>query len=614
MFRGNSELSDKQKKGKLKGWAAAIGLLLVLIEVILTGLFVYKLIELDMLPVNYLIAVIAVLAVLLLYNLISQFTSAHILGKILAIILSGVLLFLYLFASKFVDVLNKVSETAFNVDVVDVCVLATDRAITIDDCASYTFGHYSAAENANVTAAFEDIRNDLGTSVNAVDYNSWGALVDALYANTEIQAVVINDSMLNIITQERSDFLDKIRIVKTYKYSRQVSVGNSNVNVKNESFIIYVSGISSEDGADSKLASNALSDVNILAVVNPTTRQILLVTTPRDSFIKITNNNGYTGFDKLTHAGIYGIEQSIAALQNLYGVNINYYVKINFTGAIDVVDALGGITINSEIEFTNGDEAAPVAYHFVVGDNECDGAKTIAFTRERMAFLNGDFQRGRNQAAAIKAIINKATSPAILTKYSAVLDAVSDSFLTNIPNTAISELVKAQLADSTPWNIQTYSIGGGTDTCYLEVTNLYNASVVKPSYEDINIAIKLMESVQQGNVFDLDEYVAELKSNPSQLNTVTEPVYPTQAYQPTTAEEETTTAATEPTTQASTESATKNSNATTKANGSTKATTKAGQTTGSSTKATTKANSGTDENTTTKSSGTKATTKANTDD
>jgi LCP family protein required for cell wall assembly len=611
MFRGNSELSDKQKKGKLRGWAAAIGLLLVLIEVILTGLFIYKLIELDMLPMNYLIAIIVILAVLFLYNLISQFTSAHILGKILAIIMSGVLLFLYLFASKFVDVLNKVSETGVNVDVVDVCVLATDRAITIDDCASYTFGHNSSADNANVTAAFEDIRGDVGASVNAVDYNSWGALVDALYENTEIQAVVINDSMLNIITQERSDFLDKIRIVKTYKYSRQVNVGNSNVNVKNDSFIVYISGISSEDGADSKLASNALSDVNILAVVNPNTRQILLVTTPRDSYIPITNNNGYTGFDKLTHAGIYGIEQSIAALQNLYKVSIDYYVKINFTGAIDVVDALGGITINSEVEFTNGDDAAPIAYHFVVGDNECDGAKTIAFTRERMAFLNGDFQRGRNQAAAIKAIINKATSTAILTKYSAVLDAVSDSFLTNIPNTAISELVKAQLADSTPWNIQTFSIGGGTDTCYLEVTNLYNGSVVKPSYEDINIAIKLMESVQQGNVFDLDEYVAELKSEPSQLNAVTEPVYPTQAYQPTTAEEETTTAATEPTTQASTESATKNTKATTKANGATSSTTKAGQTT----RATTKSSANEDEDATTKSSSAKATTKAaDTDD
>jgi hypothetical protein len=227
-----------------------------------------------------------------------------------------------------------------------------------------------------------------------------------------------------------------------------------------------------------------------------------------------------------------------------------------------------------------------------------------------MAFLNGDFQRGRNQAAAIKAIINKATSTAILTKYSAVLDAVSDSFLTNIPNTAISELVKAQLADSTPWNIQTFSIGGGTDTCYLEVTNLYNGSVVKPSYEDINIAIKLMESVQQGNVFDLDEYVAELKSEPSQLNAVTEPVYPTQAYQPTTAEEETTTAATEPTTQASTESATKNTKATTKANGATSSTTKAGQTTS----ATTKSSANEDEDATTKSSSAKATTKADTDD
>ena len=280
--------------------------------------------------------------------------------------------------------------------------------------------------------------------------------------------------------------------------------------MKKDPFIIYVSGISSDDGADTTLSDNSLSDVNILAVVNPKTKQVLLVTTPRDSYIKISNNKGVSGYDKLTHAGNYGVEKSMEALENLYGINIDYYVKINFLGSKSIVDALGGITIDSDVEFTNGWEAAPVSYHFVRGENECDGDKTIAFARERKAFAAGDFQRGRNQMAVIKGIIQKASSPAILTKYSAVMDAVSDLFLTNIPNKAISDLVKMQLSNNTPWNIQSYGINGDTDEKrHLEVVGAYNASIVLPYVDDISNASAMINKVLSGDIFDVDEYVME---------------------------------------------------------------------------------------------------------
>ena len=165
-------------------------------------------------------------------------------------------------------------------------------------------------------------------------------------------------------------------------------------------------------------------------------------------------------------------------------------------------------TLEAEIEFTNGWEAAPVSYHFVQGANECDGEKAIAFARERKAFAAGDFQRGRNQTAVIKGIIQKATSPAILTRYSAVMDTVSDMFLTNIPSSAISDLVKLQLSNSTPWNIQTYSISGKTDEYrHLEVSNVYGASIVLPYEEDISTATKLMNKVIAGETFDVDTYL-----------------------------------------------------------------------------------------------------------
>ncbi len=513
LFKSKDTLSKKERRRKRRAWATLIGLIIVFIQIILSVLFLLKVFKLDILPMKYLIMLNIVLVLLFLYDFTSQFTRAHIFGKIISVVLSGVILFTYLFAAKLDAVFTKLEEPDVNVDIVDVCVLANDRASTINDLTNYSFAYNSASSNGNVLLAFDDIKNDTGKKITPTEYTTWSELIDAFYANRTVQAIVINDSMRNIISQEYEDFEDEIKIIKSYQYKELVNVDKSNVNVKKDPFVIYVSGISSEDGADTKLSSYALSDVNILAVINPNTKQVLLVTTPRDSYIKISNNNGATGYDKLTHAGLYGIERSIEALENLYGVNIDYYVKINFSGCEAVVDALDGITIDSEVEFTNGQDAAPIAYHFVKGLNECDGAKTVAFTRERHAFLSGDFQRGRNQTAAIKAIINKATSPAILTKYSAVLDAVSDMFLTNIPNSAITDLVKAQINDPTAWNIQTYGITGDTSGKtgeHLEVTNLYNASVVYPYKDDINTAIKLMSKIANGDVFDVDEYIESL--------------------------------------------------------------------------------------------------------
>lgn len=254
-------------------------------------------------------------------------------------------------------------------------------------------------------------------------------------------------------------------------------------------------------------------------MINPESKQVLLVTTPRDSYIQISNNKGVTGYDNLTHAGNNGVHRSMEALEKLYGIDIDYYVKINFLGSKSIVDALGGITIDSEVEFTNGHDAAPVAYHFVKGENECDGDMTIAFARERYAFLAGDFQRGRNQMAVIKGIIQKATSPAILTKYSAVMDAVSDLFLTNIPNKAITDLVKMQLGNNTPWNIQSYGINGDTDEYrHLEVVGAYNASIVLPYADDIKNASAMINKVLAGDIFDVEEYVNEHESSTETLD------------------------------------------------------------------------------------------------
>ena len=508
LFKPKVSLSKIERKKKRRAWAFAIGSVLVLIQLVLTVLFLLKMFKLDILPFKYLFMINIILILLVLYDFTSQFTKSHILGKLISVMLSCLILFTYLFAAKFDSVLDKLGAANVEIDIVDVCVLSSDKAQNLNDAANYKFAINSTASNANINTSIESISSETGKTIKPTEYTNWSNLVNALYDNKNVQAIVINHSMMSIISQEFPDFEDSIKIIKTYEYKEKVELDASNVNVKRDPFIIYVSGISSDDGEDTKLASKALSDVNILAVINPETKQVLLVTTPRDSYIKISNSSGVTGYDKLAHAGSYGVDKSIEALENLYGINIDYYVKINFAGSQAVIDALGGITIESEIEFTNGWEAAPVSYHFVQGANECDGEKAIAFARERKAFAAGDFQRGRNQTAVIKGIIQKATSPAILTRYSAVMDTVSDMFLTNIPSSAISDLVKLQLSNSTPWNIQTYSISGKTDEYrHLEVSNVYGASIVLPYEEDISTATKLMNKVIAGETFDVDTYL-----------------------------------------------------------------------------------------------------------
>ena len=508
LFKPKVSLSKIERKKKRRAWAFAIGSVLVLIQLVLTVLFLLKMFKLDILPFKYLFMINIILILLVLYDFTSQFTKSHILGKLISVMLSCLILFTYLFAAKFDSVLDKLGAANVEIDIVDVCVLSNDKAQNLNDAANYKFAINSTASNANINTSIESISSETGKTIKPTEYTNWSNLVNALYDNKNVQAIVINHSMMSIISQEFPDFEDSIKIIKTYEYKEKVELDASNVNVKRDPFIIYVSGISSDDGEDTKLASKALSDVNILAVINPETKQVLLVTTPRDSYIKISNSSGVTGYDKLAHAGSYGVDKSIEALENLYGINIDYYVEINFAGSQAVIDALGGITIESEIEFTNGWEAAPVSYHFVQGANECDGEKAIAFARERKAFAASDFQRGRNQTAVIKGIIQKATSPAILTRYSAVMDTVSDMFLTNIPSSAISDLVKLQLSNSTPGNIQTYSISGKTDEYrHLEVSNVYGASIVLPYEEDISPATKLMNKVIAGETFDVDTYL-----------------------------------------------------------------------------------------------------------
>lgn len=244
--------------------------------------------------------------------------------------------------------------------------------------------------------------------------------------------------------------------------------------------------------------------MNILAVIHPRTHQILLINTPRDYYVPLARNGQR---DKLTHAGMYGIDESAAVLGNLYGVEADYYARVNFAGLKKIVDALDGVDVNSDYEFTtvgmevpneNGDGVHMAGYTFTKGINHLNGEQALCFARERHAFDDGDNQRGKNQMAVIRAIVDKASSPAILKGYQKVLDAVSTSFITSLTYEDISSLVQMQLRDNVHWNITSYSVSGegGIEPCYSAGGE--ELWVMWPNATQINTAKGLIQQVLNG--------------------------------------------------------------------------------------------------------------------
>ena len=263
--------------------------------------------------------------------------------------------------------------------------------------------------------------------------------------------------------------------------------------ITKEPFVIYLSGVDTRG----ELTENARSDVNILAAVNPVTKRVALVNTPRDYYVDLA---GTDSKDKLTHAGLYGVETSMATLGNLYGVNVDHYIRINFAGFISIIDALGGVDVYSDQAFTS--VGSPGYYDpttFVEGWNHLDGKSALAFARERHAFASGDIQRGINQMKVIDAMLNKIKSPALLMGFSKIMDAASDCFVTSFSQDQISALVRMQLSDFAEWDIESYTVTGTSSSS----TKCYSAKgqklyVMKPDDSSVSKAREMLASVLGG--------------------------------------------------------------------------------------------------------------------
>lgn len=376
------------------------------------------------------------------------YITLSIIGVILTII--SVVGIYYISVMK--NTLQKVTTTEEPKAVFSVYVLSEDPAQRIEDTTGYRYGVYSSQEDQeHVSKAQSDLQQTLGKAPETSAYESVFSLIDALQQQ-EVRAVLLNEAYLASLMETTGYEWTESGLRKIVSYEYQDASQGEPITVPEnipDTFVMYISGIDTYGG----ISARSRSDVNILAVVNTQTKQILTLATPRDFYVDFSVTNGAK--DKLTHAGIYGVDASIDALERLYDVSIDYYLRMNFSGFVEVIDALGGVDVYSDYDFTVKNIKE---YH--KGYNHLTGLEALAFARERYSFATGDYQRAKNQMEVIRAVITKCASPAILTNFGDVMNAISGSFETNMPEDQIMSLIKMQLLEQSTWEISSFTTQG----------------------------------------------------------------------------------------------------------------------------------------------------------
>ena len=368
----------------------ALGLLMVC-SLVLLG----QLLNLDMLDNKYLLLLMAGILILNSGHAVVQLPrrpskgghAAKIGCGVLAVILSAGMIYGAVAGGSLKSAVTRIVGKMAEKQTIDIIVLKDNEASSIEDAVGYTFGVLENADQENTAEVLKTL-SDLNPTSKA--YASVPQLADALY-DGEVDAIILNDGYLPILEQTEgyTDFDNYTRILKQFDFTKEVAPVVPNESITVEPFVVYCSGI---DARNSDVNIQSLSDVNILAVVNPKSRQILLLNTPRDYFLPLSFNGQ---LDKLTHAGMYGIDESMRVLDDLYGVETQYYARVNFYGLTKIVDALGGVDVYSEQTFTTKVMQIPDKngnlyddyFSFTEGMNyNVDGQAALAFCRERYSF------------------------------------------------------------------------------------------------------------------------------------------------------------------------------------------------------------------------------------
>ena len=431
------------KKKKVFKGGKVLSIILLISTLIMFGLIIYA----NLLPSKFLIVILApfilIDGLLCLILRKTKKRKAPIIFFIIMLLIKTIISY-YLLST--IGFLSGFKNYDYKTEKYQLVVLKNSSFETIKDLDEKYIG-YVDADFQGLDDALKKI--DKKITFEKEKYDDIEKLADGLF-NKEVSAILLEESQYNILGEERGEFLTLTNTIDTIEIKIKVKVEKDNLDILNKPFTIYITG----NDTYGNITGVSRSDVNMLVTINVAQGKVLFTNIPRDYYVSLDGKNAK---DKLTHAGIYGIDSSIKTIENLLDMNINYYLIVNFTSLEGIVDILDGIDINSNYAFTSIQ-----GYKFKKGMNHLNGEEALAFVRERHAFdaLGGDRIRGENQQLVIQALIDKALTPNILTKYSSILNSLDGNFMTDFNDKNISKMIKYQLDKNPSWQFETVSLTG----------------------------------------------------------------------------------------------------------------------------------------------------------
>lgn len=486
-----------------------IAILLSIVMIVLMAFFTYQLIKMDILPQNLFIPVILVFVLISLILILWINLMAHgVVSKVFAMIF--VLLYTVsmgignFYVYKTDGFMQKVTDHKIGdvKNTVSIIVMDDSNIKDLSSLKGKKVGRLNNVDKVGTNKLLKSVNKKKGSNYfKTKKFDGALSEVEALY-NGEIDAMILNESYRGNVTsvEEYEHFSTETRVV--YSTSYYTTKKNDSLvvsDITKNPFTILISG-NDTTGDVSELSR---SDVNMLVTINPKTSTILLTSMSRDTYVEtVCDADGDTAcpegqMDKITHTGIYGLNTTRQTVEKFYDLKVNYSFRVNFTSVIDVVDALDGIDLNVEegeqcdLFWANMKPGLPVGMHHV------DGETALAFARERKAYVDGDYQRVRNQQKVMQAIINRAISSSALVNYTSFINSLESAFETNMTYDEITDLIKYELQAKPDWKFETYQISGLGDE--LMCASLGQAASVQvPDLNTVRIAREKIEAVMNG--------------------------------------------------------------------------------------------------------------------
>ncbi|MCE2158355.1 LytR family transcriptional regulator [Streptococcus thermophilus] len=472
----SSRTNRKQKHTSNGSWGMVnVGLTIlyaILALVLLFTMFNYNFLSFRFLNIIITIGLLVVLAI----SIFLQKTKKSPLVITVVLVIFSLVSLVGIFGFKqMIDITNRMNQTAAFSEV-EMSIVVPKESDIKDVSQLTSVQAPTKVDKNNIEILMSALKKDKKVDVKVDDVASYQEAYDNLKSGKS-KAMVLSGSYASLLESVDSNYASNLKTIYTYRIKKKNN--NSANQVDSKVFNIYISGIDTYGS----ISTVSRSDVNIIMTVNMNTHKILLTTTPRDAYVKIPGG-GANQYDKLTHAGIYGVETSEQTLEDLYGTKIDYYARINFTSFLKLIDQLGGVTVHNDQAFTS----LHGKFDFPVGDIQMNSEQALGFVRERYSLDGGDNDRGKNQEKVISAIVNKLASLKSVSNFTSIVNNLQDSVQTNISLDTINALANTQLDSGSKFTVTSQAVTGTGSTGQLTSYAMPNSSLYMMKLDNSSVA------------------------------------------------------------------------------------------------------------------------------